>query len=211
MTLQLGINCGFLTVAPTTDPTGNTTLNVGSGVSVTKDTSPANSVKITEIGWYAQNATSEQNFEIALYADSAGVAGAQLFQDITNAKGTTAGWKTVTVDWAISADTDYWIALQVDGTAQRTDRQSNLGSGIDNKGPLNSLEFLDPYNGGALLDADDVLAFYAVVEISAGTNTQINIGDVWKEISAMQINIGDTWKAVAGMQINIGDAWKTIF
>ena len=47
--------------------------------------------------------------------------------------------------------------------------------------------------------------------ISAGTNTQINIGDAWKEISAMQINIGDTWKAVVGAQVNIGDAWKTIF
>ncbi len=46
---------------------------------------------------------------------------------------------------------------------------------------------------------------------AGGTNAQINIGDSWKEISAMQINIGDTWKPVAGAQINIGDAWKTIF
>ena len=46
---------------------------------------------------------------------------------------------------------------------------------------------------------------------AAGTNTQINIGDSWKAISAMQINIGDTWKPVAGAQINIGDSWKTIF
>lgn len=45
----------------------------------------------------------------------------------------------------------------------------------------------------------------------SGTNTQINIGDAWKEISAAQINIGDTWKAVAGMQINIGDSWKEVF
>jgi len=45
----------------------------------------------------------------------------------------------------------------------------------------------------------------------AGTNAQINIGDVWKEIAGMQINIGDTWKAVEGAQINIGDTWKEIF
>ena len=50
-----------------------------------------------------------------------------------------------------------------------------------------------------------------VTEAPEGTNTQINIGDDWKEISAAQINIGDAWKAVAGMQINIGDTWKTIF
>ena len=38
---------------------------------------------------------------------------------------------------------------------------------------------------------------------------QINIGDTWKNISAMNINIGDTWKSVAAAQINIGDSWKT--
>ncbi len=46
---------------------------------------------------------------------------------------------------------------------------------------------------------------------TTGTNTQINIGDAWKEIVGIQINIGDAWKPVAGAQINIGDAWKTIF
>lgn len=38
---------------------------------------------------------------------------------------------------------------------------------------------------------------------------QINIGDTWKNISAMNINIGDTWKSVVAAQVNIGDSWKT--
>ena len=46
---------------------------------------------------------------------------------------------------------------------------------------------------------------------SSGTNTQINIGDAWKDVAAMQINIGDAWKNITGAQINIGDSWKTIF
>ena len=46
---------------------------------------------------------------------------------------------------------------------------------------------------------------------ASGTNSQINIGDDWKEIAGAQINIGDVWKAVEGMQVNIGDTWKTIF
>ena len=46
---------------------------------------------------------------------------------------------------------------------------------------------------------------------STGTNTQLQIGDDWKEISAAQINIGDTWKKVAGIQVNIGDSWKDVF
>ena len=48
-------------------------------------------------------------------------------------------------------------------------------------------------------------------EEEAGTNTQINIGDSWKEISAMKVNIGDTWKEVASASVNVDDAWKTIF
>jgi len=70
-----------------------------------------------------------------------------------------------------------------------------------------------------LAEGDDALGSVDHVQIKvyytaagpSGTNTQINIGDAWKAISAAQINIGDAWKAVAGMQINIGDTWKTIF
>lgn len=47
---------------------------------------------------------------------------------------------------------------------------------------------------------------------SGGTNMQINIGDVWKDVTEVQINIGDAWKTVpTGSQINIGDTWKNIF
>jgi len=48
-------------------------------------------------------------------------------------------------------------------------------------------------------------------EAATGTNTQINIGDDWKAISAAKVNIGDDWKDVAGIQVNIGDAWKEVF
>ena len=48
-------------------------------------------------------------------------------------------------------------------------------------------------------------------EAAGGTNMQVNIGDVWKEVPAVKINIGDVWKDVAGAQVNIGNAWKTIF
>jgi len=44
-----------------------------------------------------------------------------------------------------------------------------------------------------------------------GTNTEINIGDVWKTVDSMQINIGDTWKDVESVQINIGDVWKDVY
>lgn len=50
-----------------------------------------------------------------------------------------------------------------------------------------------------------------IVTTASGTNTQVNIGDLWKTVEAQQVNIGDTWKSVAGIQVNISDSWKTIF
>jgi hypothetical protein len=52
---------------------------------------------------------------------------------------------------------------------------------------------------------------WTIAAAVAGTNTKINIGDTWKDVSEMKINIGDAWKSVTKVQINIGDAWKTIF
>ena len=59
-------------------------------------------------------------------------------------------------------------------------------------------------NGGQCYDFD-------FNEVASGINTQINIGDVWKDVTGVQINIGDSWKTVTKIQINIGDVWKTIF
>lgn len=46
---------------------------------------------------------------------------------------------------------------------------------------------------------------------SSGTNTKVNIGDTFKDVSELKINIGDTWKTVTKVQVNIGDTWKTVF
>jgi hypothetical protein len=37
---------------------------------------------------------------------------------------------------------------------------------------------------------------------------QINIGDVWKDVTEVKINVGDVWKDVNDGEINIGDVWK---
>jgi len=65
----------------------------------------------------------------------------------------------------------------------------------------------------SLTDAGVVVSaiFKATGEAPGGTNTQVNIGDVWKEVDSIQINIGDVWKDVSAVQVNIGDAWKDVF
>jgi len=47
--------------------------------------------------------------------------------------------------------------------------------------------------------------------VGGGINIKVNIGDDWKEATAMKINIGDDWKEVITVKQNIGGIWKTVF
>ena len=216
MALVLGTNSGFVTEAPTEDPTGAGETIDGHAI-VTKDTSPATATRITEIGWYSTSVDEDENFEVGLYAaDGAdGIAGTLLYVSRTNPTGTTSGWKSVSVDWAISGNTAYWLGFQLDDTATNTyiDYAISGGQGYDTKEPTQTT-LTDPFGGGALRDSDAMYAIYAVWEAytpPTGTNQYINIGDQFKQISEAYINIGDSWKRIGNTYINIGDEWKKLF
>ncbi len=219
MALVLGTNCGFVTTAPTADPVGETVGQMDNSSRVIKDTSPSTAVKITEIGWWCNDATEESNFEVGLYAADGtvvpGEAGTRLFVSATNAKGTTAGWKVVSgLNWTISSSTAYWLAVQLDDTVTltRTDIATTGGVGYDFRSVQTTLN--DPYGGGALGDVDGLAATYAVWEAAGGgTVNSINIGDVWKVVSLTdsKINIGDVWKPIVWYSNNVGDAWKAVW
>ncbi len=214
MALTLGTNCGFVTIAPTGDPTA-TNLGADTKAWAFKIVAPSGAIKVTEIGWYCENATEESNFEVGIYDHNAGdnnpenlLAGAAQ----TNAKGTAAGWKVATgLNIEITEGSTYWLAFQLDNTATQTlgNVTSLAGQKTDRKDLITALPNPWGTNDGSITY---LLGIYAVWEAApTGTNTQINIGDAWKGIAGVQINIGDVWKTVEGMQINIGDVWKTIF
>ncbi len=61
-------------------------------------------------------------------------------------------------------------------------------------------------------NSTNLYSFYATYTPAAeGTNMEINIGDVWKDVDKVEINIGDVWKDVTKIEINVGDVWKTVF
>lgn len=115
MALVLGTNSGFVTVAPSANPGGTSTTRDGYA-SAMRDTAPVGATAITEIGWWSDAVSVETNFEVGLYSDDAGNDKplTRLSVEATNAKGTSAGWKTVAVNWAITAETKYWLAVQID-------------------------------------------------------------------------------------------------
>jgi hypothetical protein len=168
MAIALGTNSGFVTTAPTDDPAGTLTYTIDGARVYTKHTSPSNAVKITQMGWYRASGTNAANWEIGLYADSSGVPGARLFVDNTNSNA-ASGWLTTTVDWTISASTDYWLAVQMDAhTGSSTiDRETTGGNGTDQLGGGTETTLPDPANMGAVSEPTGMLAIYALVETSA--------------------------------------------
>lgn len=80
--------------------------------------------------------------------------------------------------------------------------ETTLPSGLGNDGTY--FYVADP-------SADKVFVYQMSGAAAGGTNSKVNIGDAWKEVSTIKVNIGDTWKTANAAKINVSDTWKTIF
>lgn len=195
-----------------------------------------NAAELTKAGWRFQNVTVPQGTQIdsatltvrAVTASSGTVditvdiygvdednvsAWADSTNNPKNATLTTASVShTVTSNWSTPQEDE----IDVTDIVQEILDRGGWSSG-------NALAFYTENGGGSVgtpslkwvhYDAVGIGTFYAAkleIVYGTGTNTQINIGDSWRDINAMKINIGDVWKDVEGAQINIGDTWKTIY
>jgi hypothetical protein len=171
MALVKGTSCGFVTEAPIGDP-GGVVVTGDNTATAFKDVSPAGAVKVTEIGWWCDNATEESNFEVAIYDHNSGDDNPEDIVGVsrTNAKGTAAGWKRVTgLDIAISAETVYWMAVQIDYTpALRTKLNYNWDVG-ESKRDVIALQATLPDPWGVSGDSwETMLGVYAVYETGGG-------------------------------------------
>jgi len=212
MALVLGTNCGFVTVAPSADPNEASAQTIDTYAWAGRDVTDVTATKITEIGWWCDNATEAADFEVGIYNHNSGddEPSTLVGKSSPTAKGTTAGWKSASVDIEVSSNTTYWMAVQVDDTVTATNLVINTNGPVTikrNNGPLTELE--DPFGTDVGASTANI-GIYAVWE-AGGTNTQINIGDTWKDVDSMKINIGDVWKDVVEVKQNIGDVWKTVF
>ena len=118
MAIVTGTNAGFVSIAPSVDPDGNSSdiANRANGV---KATSPTGDYKVTELGWYQPNpANGAFDWEMALYSDDAGnnrpnvIIGSKITGTLT---ASTEGWNSGAVDISLSSATTYWLVVQVDG------------------------------------------------------------------------------------------------
>ena len=169
MVLTLGTNCGFVTVAPTANPsTGGSQID--DRAFAFKDTSPATAAKITEIGWFCNTASEEANFEVGIYAHDSGnnKPDTLIVSFTTNAKGTGLGWKVVTgLDITISQNTDYWIGVQLDNVTTTTFLPTASDSGANKFAiKVSQTSLPDPW-GTSALENNFLAGIYVVWEAAA--------------------------------------------
>lgn len=168
MALIKGTNCGFVTVAPTADPLGTSSMK-DTEASAFKDTSPVGALLVVEIGWYCDNATEEANYDVGIYSHDAGNNRPDTIIDSvsTAAKGTTSGWKKISgLSIPIVGSTVYWIGIQLDDTATQTDW--NITADGTQKLDWKTSQTSLPTTWGASSGTDGYLAgVYALVEFSS--------------------------------------------
>jgi hypothetical protein len=211
MAVVLGTNAGFVSAAPTSDPS-DAEFWIDNKCRAIKTTSPASSTKCVEIGVWISNATEDATLDLGLYSSSGTQPNSRLGH-ATTSKGTSGGvWKSVSVDISITEGTDYWVACGCTDTTTTTSTDYDDASG--------SYAFLStgttslPATWSSSTNGTNICwAFYAVWTAGAPPTPgiKINIGDVWKDVTAVQVNIGDVWKTVTKGEVNIGDVWKTFY
>lgn len=170
MAVVLGTSAGFVTAAPTSDPVGTNISTIDDFCLAQKDVAPVGATKITEIGWYTGENTNEVNYELGLYAHDVDTnkPTTRLQVDTNNAKGTTKGWKKVTVDWDITAGTTYWLALQVDYVNDTVyiDRSSSSGAAYNWSSSAGQTALITPWPA-SFTTTNYIIAIYAVWESGA--------------------------------------------
>ena len=217
MAVTTGINSGFVTVAPTDDPTA-TVVAADKLTRAVKDTCPANVDIITEVGFWVDNFVSDVSFEVGLYSHNAGTnkPDALLYSETGNTIGGTAGWKKYTnLNWEVTSGTIYWIAIQLDDTA------SNTNTNYTGSGGRLAVDF-----GGATalpnpflsdVELDYAAAHYAVVAQAAEyveiTGTIVGTSNVsgTLDTSLTQVNLTSTVTGTSSVSGNLtlGANWQT--
>ena len=159
---------------------------------------------------------------VCAYSTTAAYAKIKVFRE------NGANWDYIgqSAQFSIAANSSGGVATDIDVLAGdllcvAMRRQSGAGTLIEMDGnyddPDNVWQYASDVTSNVAKSAGSPWAYCTAIAIQATytvtptTLLKINIGDSWKEASAMKINIGDSWKDVVSVKQNIGDTWKTVF
>ena len=175
MALVKGTNCGFVTVAPVDDPAASNLVN-DNYARAFKDVAPAGAAKVTEIGWWCDDASEASDYDVGIYSHDAvnNRPDVLIGSALNNAKGLASGWKVVSgLNITITPGITYWIGVQLDDTPSQTN--TNYASFSDQKMDFKSYQTSLP-SPWVSSDGSRVylVAFYAVYETGGGDQTVLD-------------------------------------
>lgn len=178
MALAIGTNSGFVSAAPVADP-GGTVGAIGGRANATKDTSPAGSNTVAEIGWWQDKTTNlALDYECAIYSHDAGndrpnvILESKTGQTLT--ADTAAWYKYIGFSYALTASTTYWVATQCDRNAAISDAQYDYeSSGGVRLAIVDAIALPDPYGIPDHLFANYMAAMYAKYVAAGGLSIPI--------------------------------------
>ena len=176
MAIVIGTNSGFVTTAPTSDPSaGGIAKNVDARLG-TKDTSPADAIKITEIGWWRDTIFTGADIEyrVGIYSDNgAGEPHLLVEQSGTIQGGTSVNlWLSVGVDFTITGNTPYWICINYNTldsnyVAWNLSPSDGSGNAYKQEDAEGAPVFPGDCNASTFNDSDVMYAIYALREHAA--------------------------------------------
>lgn len=94
---------------------------------------------------------------------------------------------------------------------QTQNHSSTAGAGISSV-YYNGAVATYTFNNWTISAADTSYSFSLVIRpyvVPTGPNMSVNIGGVWKTVSAVYVNIGGVWKTADAVYTNIGGTWKS--
>ena len=167
MAVVKGTNAGFVTVAPSADPSGTVTTFKGY-MKATKLVAPAGALKITEVGFWSDNCNTTTDWAMGLYSHDAGndKPDARLYlvdtEQLTDAD--DGVWKSVAVDWDITAGTTYWLAGEVDSAGGTVNHNYSAAGGerysVSGEGGATALPAT--WDAGSIEAENNIFDLYAV-------------------------------------------------
>lgn len=204
----------------TVDPDlGYTSVGAGGGLTdgvcfTCQATSDGTGGTTSVIKYYVSSSDTTSTVHLGIYDGSGNYPVNLLTPAVAhNYNGESAVWISENYVATIAANTKYWLASSYTPNGNNCYLNSDTSSDpYQYYGAVFNTDLPDPFPGGGWNGAS-FISIYAVYASGGGggTNIKINIGDVFKDVTAIKLNVGDVWKDVTHAQVNIGDTWKTIF
>lgn len=177
MTIIEGINAGFVTVTPVSNPSGLNDEVIATGVwfmaFAAKFVAPAGAINVNEIGWFTGDLSGQHTSEVGIYSHDSGNDEPDVLLGTSGdfLTGTSSGWKSASLDVDITEGTTYWLTVRcsTNSLVTRIDATSD-GSYLGQR-DFDAASLTNPYEGTTKYNK--IFAIYGVYTSEPSSDSTI--------------------------------------